>query len=200
MSEFHSDDFENGSSKSRPSVASSTLYNLIESMIALTDRNKAQHKLVSRDLSELRDSLQSAFNNFASETQRAYQQLRQEINGEKRICLALFNELLELSSDLEQISAARPEIPDTEEMEPLRRWAEAIDIQKRKVEAALARHGIVPYDAEIGAEYRPELHERVGTTKVEGLGPHLVAEQRERGYASQQPDFVLRRPRVLVSE
>jgi hypothetical protein len=32
------------------------------------------------------------------------------------------------------------------------------------------------------------------------MGPNLVAEQRERGYASQQPEFVLRRPMVIVSE
>jgi hypothetical protein len=27
-----------------------------------------------------------------------------------------------------------------------------------------------------------------------------VAEQRERGYASEQPGFVLRRPKVIVTE
>jgi hypothetical protein len=27
-----------------------------------------------------------------------------------------------------------------------------------------------------------------------------IAEQRERGYASQQPEFVLRRPKVIVTE
>jgi hypothetical protein len=27
-----------------------------------------------------------------------------------------------------------------------------------------------------------------------------VAQQRERGYASQQPEFILRRPKVLVTE
>jgi len=68
------------------------------------------------------------------------------------------------------------------------------------VQAALLRHGIQPYDAAISSPYNPAIHERVGSTRVEGMGPLLVAEQRERGYASQQPEFVLRRPKVIVSE
>jgi hypothetical protein len=32
------------------------------------------------------------------------------------------------------------------------------------------------------------------------MGPLLVAEQRQRGYASQQPELVLRRPQVYVTE
>ncbi len=80
------------------------------------------------------------------------------------------------------------------------RWAEAIEVESRKVQAALLRHGIHPYDAVIAAAYDPKMHERVGSKRVEGMGPNLVAEQRERGYASQQPEFVLRRPKVIVSE
>ena len=57
-----------------------------------------------------------------------------------------------------------------------------------------------PYDAVIGSAYDPRLHERVGSKRAEGMGPLLVAEQQERGYASAQPDFVLRRPKVIVSE
>ena len=45
-----------------------------------------------------------------------------------------------------------------------------------------------------------QLRERVGSARVEGMGPLLIAEQKERGYASQQPEFVLRRPKVIVSE
>ena len=56
------------------------------------------------------------------------------------------------------------------------------------------------YDAAIGSPYNPALHERVGSKRVEGMGPLLVAEQREHGFASQQPEFVLRRPKVIVSE
>jgi len=35
---------------------------------------------------------------------------------------------------------------------------------------------------------------------MEGMGPLLVAEQLESGWASQQPEFILRRPKVIVSE
>jgi hypothetical protein len=52
----------------------------------------------------------------------------------------------------------------------------------------------------IGSAYNPALHERVGSKPMEGMGPLLVAEQRESGWASQQPEFVLRRPKVIVSE
>ena len=83
---------------------------------------------------------------------------------------------------------------------PVQRWAEAIEVESRKVQAAIVRHGIHPYDAVISAPYNPAIHERVGSARVEGMGPLLVAEQRERGYASQQPEFVLRRPKVIVSE
>ena len=141
--------------------------------------------------------MQGSFNNFAALTQRAYQQLRQEIHGEKRISLALLNELLEIGQDLHQIVASRPALSDSE---ALVRWAEAVEVESRKVQAALLRHGIQPYDAVLGSPYNPALHERVGSRRVEGMGPLLIAEQQERGYASQQPEFVLRRPRVIVSE
>ena len=42
--------------------------------------------------------------------------------------------------------------------------------------------------------------ERVGSRRVEGMDALRVAEQRERGYASQQPEFILRRPKVVVTE
>jgi hypothetical protein len=44
------------------------------------------------------------------------------------------------------------------------------------------------------------LHERVGSRRVEGMDALRVADQRERGYASQQPEFILRRPKVIVTE
>ena len=79
-------------------------------------------------------------------------------------------------------------------------WAESVAVLTRKVEAMLMRLGVLPYDAVIGSAYNPALHERVGNKCVEGMGSLLVVEQLERGYASQQPEFVLRRPKVLVSE
>ncbi|MFO0878315.1 MAG: nucleotide exchange factor GrpE [Gemmataceae bacterium] len=178
-------------------LGSSTIYRLCEELISLRERNNRQHQEFERRVNSVRDELKGSFNNFAADTQRAYQQLRQEIHGEKRASLALLNELLEVGQDLEAIAAARPALDD---VEALRRWAEAIEVESRKVQDSLRRHGIHPYDAVISAPYNPALHERVGSMRVEGMGPLLVAAQRERGYASQQPEFVLRRPKVIVSE
>jgi hypothetical protein len=178
-------------------LGTSTIYRLCEEVISLRERNNRQHQEFERRLNALRDDLKTSFNTFAADTQRAYQQLRQETHGEKRVSLALLNELLDIHQDLEHIVAARPALDD---LEALQRWVEAIEVEARKVAAAVVRHGIHPYDAVISAPYVPALHERVGSTRVEGMGPNLVAEQRERGYASQQPEFVLRRPKVIVSE
>lgn len=180
-----------------PTLGASTIYRLCEELIALRERNDRSHKVFEQSLTRARDELKQSFNSFAGDTQRAYQQLRQELHGEKRISLHLLNELLEVGQDLEHIAASRPAFDD---VEALARWAEAVVVESRKVQAALARHGIVPYDAVIGSAYNPALHERVGSKRVEGMGPLLVAEQQERGYASQQPEFVLRRPKVIVSE
>jgi molecular chaperone GrpE (heat shock protein) len=180
-----------------PPLATSSIYRLFQEFIALRERNDRHHKLFDQSLVKSRDSLQATFNSFAADTQRAYQQLRQEIHGEKRISLALLNELLEISQDLNHIVAARPAPEDAEAMA---RWAESVDVESRKVQGALLRHGIHPYDAVIGSPYDPRYHERVGSRRMEGMDPLRVAEQQERGYASQQPEFVLRRPKVIVSE
>jgi len=184
-------------------LGSSTLYNLLEAMIQLSERNQREHKLFTKDLKDVRDAMLGSFNNFADLTQKAYQQLRKEVHGEKRVSLVLLNELLELGQDLHEVAVARPPIHASmtpEEVEAVVRWADAVEVQSRKVEAAMTRHGIHPYDAVIGAAYDPKLHERVGSKRVEGMGPLLVAEQRQRGYASAQPEFVLRRPQVYVTE
>src|SRR5262245_3313297 len=89
-------------------LGSSSLYRLCEEVIALRELNNRQHKLFEQALAKARDALQGSFNSFAADTQRAYQQLRQEIHGEKRVSLALLNELLEIGLDLEQIVGARP--------------------------------------------------------------------------------------------
>ncbi len=178
-------------------LGSSTIYRLCEEVISLRERNNRKHQEFERQLNAVRDRLETSFNSFAADTQRAYQQLRQETHGEKRVSLALLNELLEVGQDLEHIVAARPSLDDRE---ALQRWVEAVEIESRKVQAALLRHGIHPYDAVISTPYDPKLHERVGSKRVEGMNPNLIAEQREHGYASQQPEFVLRRPKVIVSE
>jgi molecular chaperone GrpE (heat shock protein) len=178
-------------------VGASTLFRLCEEIIALREKNERQHKLFEQSLQRARAELQNSFNSFAADTQRAYQNLRKEVHGEKRVSMALLNELLEVGFDLEHIVAARPAVGD---LEALAAWADGVAVQSRKVQAALARHGIVPYDAVIGSAYNPALHERVGSKKIEGMDALRVAEQTERGYASQQPEFVLRRPKVIVSE
>jgi molecular chaperone GrpE (heat shock protein) len=183
--------------RGEPTLGSSTIYRLCEEVIQLREMNNRQHRMFEQAMTKVRDDLKGSFNSFAADTQRAYQQLRQEVHGEKRISLALLTELLELGMDLEGIVAARPSPQDPE---AVTRWSEAIEVELRKVQAALARHGIHPYDAVISSPYNPAIHERVGSTRVEGMGPLLIAEQRERGWASQQPEFVLRRPKVIVSE
>src|SRR5438067_1547469 len=90
---------------------SSTIYRLCEELIALRETNNRQHKLFEQTLTRARDSLQDGFNTFAAETQRAYQQLRHDLNGEKRLSLALLQELLEIGQDLQNIVAARPTTP-----------------------------------------------------------------------------------------
>jgi molecular chaperone GrpE (heat shock protein) len=183
--------------RSDHTLGTSTIYRLCEEMIALREKNDRQHREFEKTLARVRDALQTTFNSFAADTQRAYQQLRQEIHGEKRVSLALLNELLDIGLDLRHIVSARPA---NGEAEALVRWAEAVEVEARKVEAALARHGLQPYNAVLGSAYNPALHERVGGRRVDGMDPLRVAEQVEPGYASQQPEFVLRRPKVIVSE
>jgi molecular chaperone GrpE (heat shock protein) len=185
-----------------PTLGMSSVYRLFEAFIALREKNERQHKLFEQTLVRARDGLQDSFNTFAAQTQKAYQQLRQEFQGEKKISLTLLNELLDLAIELDHILASRPALPEGNglEFEALGRWLEALEVQNRKVQAALHQHGIHPYDAVIGMPYNPALHERVGSRRVEGMDALRVAEQRERGYASQQPEFVLRRPKVIVTD
>jgi molecular chaperone GrpE (heat shock protein) len=187
----------NDASRQGLTLGTSSIYKLFEAFIALRERNDRQHKVFDQTLAKSRDAIQASFNSFAADTQRAYQQLRQELHGEKRISLALLNELLEINCDLAHIVAARPR-PD--DVEAVTRWIEAVEVETRKVQAAMLRHGIHPYDAVVGSPYDPKLHERVGSRRVDGMDGLRVAEQTERGYASQQPEFVLRRPKVIVSE
>lgn len=192
-----SDISESGTSRELDTLGSSTLYKLCEEVVALREYDKRQLRLVEQTLNKVRDELKTSFNNFAADTQRAYQQLRQELHGEKRVSLALLNELIETAHDLQAIASAKP---SAEDKDAVQRWIEAVEVESRKVDAALLKHGIQPYDAVISSPYNPAIHERVGSKRVEGMGPLLVAEQVERGYASQQPEFVLRRPKVIVSE
>jgi molecular chaperone GrpE (heat shock protein) len=188
---------EAGTGRELDTLGSSTIYKLCEEVIALREYDKRQLRSLEQTLNKVRDELKTSFNSFAADTQRAYQQLRQETHGEKRVSLALLNEIIETAHDLQAIVTAKPSLDD---LEAVKRWIEAVEVESRKVDAALLRHGIQPYDAVISSSYNPALHERVGSKRVEGMGPLLVAEQVERGYASQQPEFVLRRPKIIVSE
>jgi molecular chaperone GrpE (heat shock protein) len=178
-------------------LGSSSLFKLFEAFIALREKNERQHKLFEQSQNKTRDELRDSFNSFAAATQRAYQQLRQEIHGEKKVSLNLMHELLENCLDLQRIVQSKPALEDAE---AVARWAESIEVEARKLQAGLGRLGIHRYDAVIGSEYDPKLHERIGSKPMEGMGPLRVAEQREPGFASQLPGFVLRRPKVIVSE
>src|SRR5207245_8065775 len=89
-------------------IGSSSIYRLCEEIIALREINNRQHKMFEQTLAKTRDAVQTSFNSFAADTQRAYQQLRQEFHGEKRISLALLNELVEIAFDMQHIVSARP--------------------------------------------------------------------------------------------
>src|SRR3989442_10729972 len=89
-----------------PTLGMSSVYKLFEAFIALRERNERQHKLFDQTLTKVRDILQGSFNSFAAETQKAYQSLRQELNGEKKVSLVLLNEMLEMAHDLQQIVEA----------------------------------------------------------------------------------------------
>ena len=152
-----------------------TLAKLIAEFIALRERNDRQHKLQEQ-----------TFAQFAAETQAAYHRLRDELTGEKRQSMALLSALVEVAIDLDRLAGAADA-------------AEGIGVASRKTQSLLAGFGVHRYDAAIGSEYRPALHERVGSRAVEGMDAMRVAFQVEPGFASAAPDFVSRRAKVLVT-
>jgi molecular chaperone GrpE (heat shock protein) len=199
------DDFKNpltfAPEPEAPTLGMSAVYRLFEAFIGLREKNERQHKLFEQTLNRARDALQSSFNSFAAETQKAYQQMRQDMVGEKKFSLSLLNELLDLGIELDHIVAARPAVSAAGgDAGVIERWMAAVEIQNRKIQEALRKFGIHPYDAVVSTPYNPALHERVGSKRVEGMDALRVAEQVQRGYASQQPEFILRRPKVLVTE
>ncbi len=191
-----SDDMPSPPPPSPPPPGPSLLYRLCEEMIALRELTTRQHKLFDQALARARDEMTQGFQTFAADTQRAYQQMRQELHGDRRLSVALLNELVEVSLDLERIVAARPVGGGPVALE---RWADGVAVEARKVQAALARHGVHPFTALPKQPYDPARHERVGGRST-CLIPGLIHEQVEPGYASAQPDFVLVRPKVIVTE
>src|SRR5229473_6176093 len=102
---------EPSAGRDQHTIGSSSIYRLCEEIIALREINNRQHKMFEQSLAKTRDAVQASFNSFAADTQRAYQQLRQEFHGEKRISLALLNELVEIAFDMQHIVTARPSSP-----------------------------------------------------------------------------------------
>ncbi len=179
----------------------SSVYRLFEAFIGMREKNERQHKVFEQTLTRARDTLQSSFNSFAADTQKAFQNLRNEIHGEKRFSLTLLNELLDLAIELDHIVASRPKITwHGDEVAAVNRYIDSIEVQNRKIQESLRAFGVHPYDAVVGSAYNPALHERIGSKRMEGMGPMLIAEQTQRGWASQQPEFILRRPKVVVSD
>src|SRR5258708_10789146 len=82
-----------------PTMGMSSVYRLFEAFIALREKNERQHKLFEQTLNRARDALQSSFNSFAGDTQKAYQQHRQVCLSEKKITLMCMNGLLILVHD-----------------------------------------------------------------------------------------------------
>src|SRR5262249_15369296 len=80
----------------RRAVAPATMQRLVEEMIALRESTSRQLKFFEQTVRQGRDEAQISFANFVTETTKAYQQLRQELHGEKRHALALQSELLEI--------------------------------------------------------------------------------------------------------
>jgi molecular chaperone GrpE (heat shock protein) len=178
-------------------LGASTIFKLCSEVIQLRERNDRTHRDFERTLAKTRDELKGSFDSFAAATQRAYQDLRKETVGEKKFSMDLLMLLLEISQDLDHIMEHRPPADDAEKVKG---WIEAVGVQTRKVQAAVSQKNVKEYEARPGEAYNPALHKRVGSERVEGMGPLLVARTVKKGYASQQPDFILQRPEVIVSE
>ncbi len=184
-----------------PTMGMSSVYRLFEAFIALREKNQREHKLFEQTLNRARDGLQTSFNSFAGDTQKAYQQLRQDILGEKKFSLMLLNVLLDLGIEMNHILESKPKhLPTGEKGEALEAWLKSLEVQNRKIWDDIRKFGIHLYEAPVGTPYNPAMHERVGARRVDGLPALMIAETVEKGYASQQPEFILRRPKVIVTE
>src|SRR5438876_12134976 len=132
------DDFKDpltlASDPDAPTLGMSSVYRLFEAFIALREKNERQHKLFEQTLNRARDSLQSSFNTFAGDTQKAYQQLRQDVLGEKKFSLTLLNVLLDLGIEMNHILESKPKhLPAGPEGEALASWVKSLEVQNRKI-------------------------------------------------------------------
>ncbi|MEI7687762.1 MAG: hypothetical protein WCL32_22380, partial [Planctomycetota bacterium] len=130
----------------------SSVYRLFEAFIGMREKNERQHKVFEQTLTRARDTLQSSFNSFAADTQKAFQNLRNEVHGEKRFSLSLLNELLDLAIELDHIVASRPAVNwHGDEVDSVNRYMDSIEVQNRKIQESLRTFGVHPYDAIVGA-------------------------------------------------
>src|SRR5436190_6790579 len=117
-----------------PTMGMSSVYRLFEAFIALREKNGREHKLFEQTLNRARDGLQSSFNTFAGDTQKAFQSLRQEILGEKKFSLMLLNTILDLGIEMNHILDHKPKhLPTGPEGEVLTSWLKSLDVQNRKL-------------------------------------------------------------------
>src|SRR5204862_6992540 len=131
--------------------AEPTLRRICAELIALRERTDRQHRLFEQTLAQTRDDLRVAFDQFAGDTQHAYQRLRDELTGEKRLSLALLNALADLALAVQKVADARPTNDG--------RGEDVTEVARRS-QVALARFGVHRYDAVVGSAYEPALHER----------------------------------------
>src|SRR5260370_13258027 len=147
-----------------------SVYRLFEAFIALREKNERQPKLFEQTLNRARDSLQGGFNTFAGDTQKAYQQLRQDVQGEKKFSLTLLNVILDLGIEMNHILESKPkQVPTGPEGEALQNWLKSLEVQNRKLWDDIRRFGIHLYEAPVGAPYNPALHDSVGSTPISHL-------------------------------
>src|SRR3954471_18560217 len=137
-----------------PTQGMSSIYRLFEAFIALREKNERQHKLFEQTLNRARDALQGSFNSFAGDTQKAYQQLRQDVLGEKKFSLTLLNVILDLGIEMNHILDSKPKkLPGGPEGEALRNWLKSLEVQNRKIWDDIRKFGIHPYEAPVGTPY-----------------------------------------------
>ena len=91
------------------SVGSSTLLRLLDAMINLGERNKAEHKLFASELRAARDAVKDNYNSFAGDMQKAFQQMRKEFHGEKRAATQAWFEAKEMEKERKRLAAEEKE-------------------------------------------------------------------------------------------
>ena len=73
-------------------------------------------------------------------------------------------------------------------------------MQNRKLWDDIRKFGIHLYERPSEPRTTPPCTNGSAARRVDGLPALMIAETREKGYASQQPEFILRRPKVIVTE